>query len=74
MRGAAVDTWPYRRYYRRVSANSGGLKQYQGSRGQVYGTSLASLARGQGRMGANAAPQRKYRHHKVAQGAGIARV
>ena len=31
----------YRRYYRRVSANSGGLKQYQGSRGQVYGTSLA---------------------------------
>ena len=35
---------------------------------------LASPARGQGRMGANAAPQRRYRHHKVAQAAGIARV
>ena len=36
IRGAPVDTWPYRRYYRRVSANSGGLKQYQGSRAGIW--------------------------------------
>ena len=68
MRGAPVDTWPYRRYYRRVSANSGGLKQYQGSRGQVYGTSLA-LRPGGGVGWVQTLllnPQRMYRHHKVA--------